>query len=182
MYFPPASHTIFSLGLDCLSGLFWLEMMVTGVTLKYVHDASKFYFIPKKFPWYKNRLLFLVVSLAFNGWALGTPTNLKIVNLEMFLSKGKTGTIKWNIDWRKGHPETAPPRDPSHLQTPNSTTITDIKNACWEEPGMAITWEFLPAPDQYRYRYSQLTMWLSPGTPMEELGEGLKELKGIATL
>jgi hypothetical protein len=130
MYFPPASHTIFSLGLDCLSGLFWLEMMVTGVTLKYVHDASKFYFIPKKFPWYKNRLLFLVVSLAFNGWALGTPTNLKIVNLEMFLSKGKTGTIKWNIDWRKGHPETAPPGNPSNIHLLYISYIID-KPGCY---------------------------------------------------
>jgi hypothetical protein len=29
---------------------------------------------------------------------------------------------------------------------------------------------------------SQSTIILSPGTPMEELGERLKELKGIATL
>jgi hypothetical protein len=29
--------------------------------------------------------------------------------------------------------------------------------------------------------HRQSTIGLSPGTPMEELGEGLKELKGIAT-
>ena len=43
---------------------------------------------------------------------------------------------------------------------------------------------FLLVPDNYQgalYRYSQPTIGLSPGTPMEELGEGLKELKGIAT-
>jgi hypothetical protein len=28
---------------------------------------------------------------------------------------------------RKGHPETAPPRNPSHLQTPNPDTIADAK-------------------------------------------------------
>jgi hypothetical protein len=38
-----------------------------------------------------------------------------------------------------------------------------------------------PAPDQYRCRYSQSTIALSPATPMEEIGKGLKELKGIAT-
>jgi hypothetical protein len=32
-----------------------------------------------------------------------------------------------------------------------------------------------------RCKYSQPTIGLSPGIPMEELGEGLKELKGIAT-
>jgi hypothetical protein len=32
-----------------------------------------------------------------------------------------------------------------------------------------------------RCKYSQTTIRLSPGTPMEELGEGLKELKGFAT-
>jgi hypothetical protein len=36
----------------------------------------------------------------------------------------------------------------------------------------------MPDPDQYRYGCSQPTIGLSTGTPMEELGEGLKELKG----
>jgi hypothetical protein len=30
-------------------------------------------------------------------------------------------------DWRKGHPETAPPGDPSHIQLPNPGTIVDDK-------------------------------------------------------
>ena len=34
---------------------------------------------------------------------------------------------EWSRGWRKGHPETAPPRDPSHLQTPNLDTIADAK-------------------------------------------------------
>jgi hypothetical protein len=33
----------------------------------------------------------------------------------------------WSRDRRKGHPETALPRDPSHLQTPNPDTIADAK-------------------------------------------------------
>ena len=43
---------------------------------------------------------------------------------------------------------------------------------------------FLLVPDNYQgalYRYSQPAIGMSPRTPMEELGEGLKELKGIAT-
>jgi hypothetical protein len=45
---------------------------------------------------------------------------------------------------------------------------------------MAVPWEALPAPDQYRCEGSWPTIGLSPGTPTEELGEGLKELEGIA--
>ena len=58
---------------------------------------------------------------------------------------------------RKGHPETAPPRNPSHLQTPNPHTIADAKK------------RLLTGPDSYRCRYSQPTIGLSPGTPLEEL-------------
>jgi hypothetical protein len=39
----------------------------------------------------------------------------------------------------------------------------------------------MPAPDYYRCRHSQTTIKLSLGTLMEELGELLKEMKGIAT-
>jgi hypothetical protein len=42
--------------------------------------------------------------------------------------------------------------------------------------------EALPEPDQYRYGCSQSTIRLNTGTPREELGDVLKELKGIATL
>jgi hypothetical protein len=35
----------------------------------------------------------------------------------------------WSRDWRKGHPETAPPRDPSHIQLPNPDTIVE-SNKC----------------------------------------------------
>ena len=43
---------------------------------------------------------------------------------------------------------------------------------------------FLLVPGNYQgalYRYSQPAIGMSPRTPMEKLGEGLKELKGIAT-
>ena len=41
--------------------------------------------------------------------------------------KKREGKKYWNKDWRKGHPETVPPRDPSHQQTPNPDTIADVK-------------------------------------------------------
>jgi len=35
---------------------------------------------------------------------------------------------KWSRDWRKGHLETVPPRDPSYIQISNLGTIVDAKN------------------------------------------------------
>ena len=35
----------------------------------------------------------------------------------------------WSIDWRKGHPESALPGDPSHIQSPNPDTFVDA-NKC----------------------------------------------------
>jgi hypothetical protein len=34
----------------------------------------------------------------------------------------------WSRDWRKGHPEIASPRDPSHIQLPSPDTIVDVKS------------------------------------------------------
>jgi hypothetical protein len=71
--------------------------------------------------------------------------------------------------------ETAPPRDPSHIQIPKPDTIADAK--CWQEPDMAVSWEALTEPNKYWGGCSQL----STGSPLEELEKGLKELKGFAT-
>ena len=35
----------------------------------------------------------------------------------------------WNRDWRKGHLETAPPVDLSHIQSPNPDTIADTNKS-----------------------------------------------------
>jgi hypothetical protein len=59
------------------------------------------------------------------------------------------------------------------MQPPNPDTIADAKKC--------LLIGALPEPDKYRGRRSQPTIGLSTGSPMEELGEGLKELKGFAT-
>jgi hypothetical protein len=85
----------------------------------------------------------------------------------------------WSRDWRKGHPETAPLEDPPHIQSPNPDTIVDAKKclltgAWYSSPlrGSASAWSIqlwmLEASHQTEHR-----------TPRKELGEGLKELKGI---
>jgi hypothetical protein len=70
------------------------------------------------------------------------------------------------------------PRDPSHLHTPNLDTIADAKK--WF---LAEAWYSCPlrgSASTLLIKIHQI-IGLSTGTPMEELGEGLKELKGIAT-
>jgi hypothetical protein len=70
--------------------------------------------------------------------------------------------------------------DPFHKQAPNPETITDAL-LCFREPSMAVLWEALSAADWDRCRYLQPTIGLRSGMTMKELGEGLKELKGIGT-
>lgn len=60
------------------------------------------------------------------------------------------------------------------------TLLLMLCYACRQEPSMAVLWEALPEADWERCRYPQPTIGLGLGIPMEELGERLKELKGIA--
>ena len=58
---------------------------------------------------------------------MGPPTHLQIVNIEMFLSKGKAGTKNGTEFEGRAIQKTASPRDPFHLQTSNPGTISDAK-------------------------------------------------------
>jgi hypothetical protein len=63
------------------------------------------------------------------------PRVTKMVQHMQVNKYSKCRDKKWCRDWRKGHSETAPPRDPSHLQTPNPDTIADDK-----KPLLTGTW------------------------------------------
>jgi hypothetical protein len=57
-----------------------------------------------------------------------------------------------------------------------------LRNACWKEPEIAVSWEALLEPNKTEVKaHSQPLHWLQR-YPMEELEKGLKELKGFATL
>ena len=53
-------------------------------------------------------------------------------------------------------------------------------SACWQEPDIAASWEAVPEAEKYRGGYSEPTIGLIMGSPVEELEKGLKELKGVA--
>jgi hypothetical protein len=94
----------------------------------------------------------------------------------LFLYKGKTGSKKMEKKmvgkaiWRPPHLDIHPT-----CRHQTQTLLLMPTSTCWQQPGLAVSWEVLPAPDQYRYRY-RYSQWLSLGTPMQKQGEGLKEL------
>ena len=57
------------------------------------------------------------------------------------------------------HSETAPPGDPSHIQSPNPDTIVDAKKCLLTGLDIAVSWEALPVPDKYRGGCLQPTTW-----------------------
>ena len=67
-------------------------------------------------------------------------------------------------------------RNLSHIQLPNPDTIVHDNSASWQEPDIAVSWEAWPVPYKYRGGFSQPTIELSKGSPIEELAKGSKEL------
>jgi hypothetical protein len=67
------------------------------------------------------------------------------------------------------------------MQPSNPNSIADKMKFLSQKLVIAVSLEALPGPDQYRCRFLQPTIILSMGILMEELGKGLKEVKGFAT-
>jgi hypothetical protein len=59
-------------------------------------------------------------------------------------------------------------------------TLLWMTSAYWQEPDIALSWEALPEPDKYRSGCSQPSIGLNIGSPMKDLENGPKELKGFA--
>ena len=112
-------------------------------------------------------------------WGMGPPTHHKNFNPEWFLSKENSGT-KSRVE-SEGKAIQRPPHLVIHLicRHQTQTLLLMPRSACLQQPGIAVSWEALPEPNQYRWRCSQPTIGPSTGTPMEELAEGLKERKGL---
>jgi hypothetical protein len=113
---------------------------------------------------------------------MGPPTHVKNVNSELLLSKGNAGTESGAETERKTVQRLPHLGYPSHLQTPNPDTTANAKKYL-----LTVSWYICPLrgcapkPTQYRCGCTQPTIRLSIGTPIEGLGEGMKELKGFIT-
>jgi hypothetical protein len=107
---------------------------------------------------------------------MGPPTHCKIFDAELVLSRVNAGTR--NRAESEGKAIQRPAQLGIHPMSRRQTLtlLLMLRGACWQELGIAVSWEVLQVPDKYRCRYSQPTIRLSLGIPMEKLGEGLKEL------
>jgi hypothetical protein len=69
------------------------------------------------------------------------------------------------------HPETAPPRAPSHNQPPNADTTAYASKILQKDPDIAVSRETMPEPSKHRSGCSQSAIGWITGPPMEELGK-----------
>jgi len=101
-----------------------------------------------KYPNHKEHVLCALTAKWILAWKLRIPKiqftdHMKLKNMKdqsvdtsVLLQKGEQNTHGrryrdkiWSRDWRKGYPETALPKDSSHVQLPNSDTIVGA-NQC----------------------------------------------------
>jgi hypothetical protein len=68
--------------------------------------------------------------------------------------------------------------DPSHKQPPNPNTRQMPTRAFWQEPDIALSCDVLPVPGKYRSGCSQSSNGQSTSSPMKELENVCRELKG----
>ena len=76
------------------------------------------------------------------------------------------------------HPETAPPRGPSHNQPANTDTSTFDSKILLKDPVIALSCEAMPVPGKYRSRCSQSSIGWNTVPLMKELEKVPKELMG----
>jgi hypothetical protein len=88
---------------------------------------------------------------------------------------------QWSRDWRKGYPWLAQLGIHSVSEHQILTLLLRPYCVCRQEPSMVVLWEAPPATNWDKCRYLQPTIGLRSGSNMEALGEGLKELKEVAT-
>jgi hypothetical protein len=91
----------------------------------------------------------------------------------------KYGEKLWSRDWRKGHPESAPPENPTHIQSPKPETIEDAKKCLLMEVwyncllrGSARAW-------QIQRQMLAANHWTELGVPDGRVGEGTEGAEGV---
>jgi hypothetical protein len=95
--------------------------------------------------------------------------------------RSKYGDKLLSIDWRKGHQETVPPGDSSHIQISNPDTVVGAKRCMLKGAWYGCLLKGPAEPYKYKGGCSQPTIGLRVESPIEELEKGLKELKEFAT-
>jgi len=79
----------------------------------------------------------------------------------------------WSRDWKAIHKLPHMDMNPIYSHQTQATLLMP-RSACWQELDIAVFWEALPEPDNYRGGCLQPTIGLRTGSPIEELEKGLK--------
>lgn len=112
------------------------------------------------------------------GWGMGSHAHLKSINLELFLSKVNTGAKTEADTEGKGIHRLPQLRIHTILRHQTKTLLLMPRSAYWRESDIAVSWGFA--------RVWPILMQMLAAihhteheTPKEELGQGLKDLKGF---
>ena len=97
------------------------------------------------------------------------------INSQLDIELNQKHKTKQN-SWRKGHPETAPPGNPLHIQTPKPDIIADAKKCLLK--GVWYRSLLRSSARAWQIQRQKLTtiFEVSTWSPVEELEKGLKEL------
>ena len=107
---------------------------------------------------------------------------IKILTL---VSKWKKKSYRDKVyykDWRKDHPESDSPGDPSHIQSPHPHTVVDANKCLLTDARYSSLLRGSAVPHKYRGGCSQPSIGLSTEAPNKELEKGSKELNGVCSL
>jgi hypothetical protein len=100
----------------------------------------------------------------------------------MLVYHGRSSRDKvWSRHWRKGHPETAPPGKPSHIQPPNPGTMADANKSlltgAWYScllRGSAIAWQI------HKWMLTVI-YWTEQKVPNEGARESTQGAEGVCS-
>ena len=92
--------------------------------------------------------------------------------------EGITETV-WSKDWRHNHPETAPPRDPSHIQPSNPDTIVDVNKSLLT--GAWYSYLLKESASAWQIQKWMLTAihWTEHRVPSERVRESTQGAEGV---
>ena len=93
--------------------------------------------------------------------------------------RGKYGDKVQSRDWRKGHPETVPPGDSSHIQLPKPDNIVDAKKCMLKGAWYGCLLRGFARALQIQRRMLAANYWTERGVPNRGVSEGTEGIEGV---
>jgi hypothetical protein len=86
-----------------------------------------------------------------------------------------------STNWRKGHPETVPPGDSSHIQLPNPDTIVDAKKCMLKGAWYGCLLRGPARTLQIQRRMLAANNWTEHGVPTRDVREETEGVEGVCS-